>query len=334
MRKLVGLHLAVVGALALACPSLAAADVTAPAAVETDPVSHSGDAADDPAIWVNPSDPSRSLVIGTDKLGALEVYDLAGRRVQRWTGTSPNNVDIRGNLVATGDDDNSRMYFYEVDPAIQRLRYIGALDADVTEHGICMYRSRTSGRLYAYVTSYSGRMEQWEVWQGAGGAIGGRRVRGPWWVGGAWWPLIEGCVADDATGWLYVGEEADGIWRYGAEPYASTSARTLVDDASGPLYADVEGLALANGRLIASSQGDDSYVSYRTSDHAYLGKSRVASGASADGCSGTDGIDASSAYLGPSFPQGMFVCQDNSNNAPGSSGNQNFKYVRLERFGP
>ena len=55
----------------------------AQATVETTPVSHSGDAADDPAIWRNPIDPSRSIVIGNDKGGALEVYDLAGARIQR-----------------------------------------------------------------------------------------------------------------------------------------------------------------------------------------------------------------------------------------------------------
>ncbi len=53
------------------------------AIVETDPVGHTGDAADDPAIWVHPSDPSRSVVIGNDKGGSLEVYDLSGRRIQR-----------------------------------------------------------------------------------------------------------------------------------------------------------------------------------------------------------------------------------------------------------
>jgi 3-phytase len=37
--------------------------------VETTPVSHRGDAADDAAIWVNPSDPARSTIIGTDKVG-------------------------------------------------------------------------------------------------------------------------------------------------------------------------------------------------------------------------------------------------------------------------
>ena len=34
--------------------------------------------------------------------------------------------------------------------------------------------------------------------------------------------------------------------------------------------------------------------------------------------------------LGPAFPNGLFVCQDGFNDAPGTSGTQNFKYVRLD----
>src|SRR5262245_33263507 len=38
--------------------------------------------ADDPAIWVNPANPRRSLVIGTAKDAGLIVYDMSGRLVQ------------------------------------------------------------------------------------------------------------------------------------------------------------------------------------------------------------------------------------------------------------
>ena len=68
-------------------------DVTA--TVETDPVPNGGDAADDPAIWLHPTDPALSTVIGTDKEGGLAVYDLDGRQIQYLAGIRPNNVDIR-----------------------------------------------------------------------------------------------------------------------------------------------------------------------------------------------------------------------------------------------
>ncbi|MCI0633291.1 MAG: phytase, partial [Actinobacteria bacterium] len=35
--------------------------------VETDPTPNGGDSADDAAIWIHPSDPAQSVVIGTDK---------------------------------------------------------------------------------------------------------------------------------------------------------------------------------------------------------------------------------------------------------------------------
>src|SRR5215204_5123111 len=50
------------------------------AVVETDPVLETGDAADDPAIWYNEADPTRSVVVGNNKKGSLEVYDLTGHR--------------------------------------------------------------------------------------------------------------------------------------------------------------------------------------------------------------------------------------------------------------
>jgi len=54
---------------------------------------------DDPAIWLHPTDPAQSLIIGTDKDedGALYVYDLAGKIIEEKTVRNlkrPNNVDI------------------------------------------------------------------------------------------------------------------------------------------------------------------------------------------------------------------------------------------------
>jgi len=69
---------------------------TTPAArVQTEPVPTEGDAADDPAVWVHPTDPARSLVLGTDKKGGLHAYSLDGRDRQLVSpGSRPNNVDV------------------------------------------------------------------------------------------------------------------------------------------------------------------------------------------------------------------------------------------------
>ncbi|TMC67847.1 MAG: phytase [Chloroflexi bacterium] len=56
----------------------ASAPVDVTATMETAPAVNSGDAIDDPSVWVHPTDPSLSTIIDTDKreLGGLNVYDL------------------------------------------------------------------------------------------------------------------------------------------------------------------------------------------------------------------------------------------------------------------
>ncbi|MDO5616611.1 MAG: phytase, partial [Cruoricaptor ignavus] len=52
---------------------------------------------DDPAIWLHPTDFSKSLIIGTDKNseGGLFVFDLEGNIVNKILDLKrPNNVDI------------------------------------------------------------------------------------------------------------------------------------------------------------------------------------------------------------------------------------------------
>jgi len=62
---------------------------------------------DDPAIWIHPTDPSQSMIIGTDKNvdGALYVFDLNGKIDEEKTVRNlqrPNNVDIEYGLVLAG----------------------------------------------------------------------------------------------------------------------------------------------------------------------------------------------------------------------------------------
>ena len=88
-----------------------------------------------------------------------------------------------------------------------------------------------------------GRVEQWELLETRDGKVDARRVR-RFAVGSQ----TEGCLTDDESGDLYIGEEATGIWRYSAEPDADTE-RARVDSIGpdGHLDPEVEGLALARG---------------------------------------------------------------------------------------
>jgi 3-phytase len=304
------------------------------ASIETAPMPHEGDAADDPAIWVNPSNPARSAIIGTDKLGGLAVYDLAGRQIQYLPDGNMNNVDLRTNfilggqgvaLVAAGNRSGDRIALYRIDPATRRLKEVAARAITTLEvYGSCMYHSAKTGKLYYFVNSKAGAVEQWELFDDGKGRVDGRKVRA-FAVGSQ----TEGCVADDQLGHFYIGEEAVGIWRYGAEP-GDGDRRTLVDRAGwfGHLTSNIEGLALTYGLdgagyLVASSQGSSTYVLYRRGDNAYIGTFAIGDGNGIDAVSDTDGIDATAASLGPAFPQGAFVAQDGKNDG----GNQNFKLV-------
>lgn len=308
------------------------------ATVETEPVPHGGDAADDPAVWVDPTDPAASVVIGTDKQGGLLVYDLDGRQLQYLPVGEVNNVDVRTvddrALVVTGNRTDDSIGVYELDPGTRQLRDVaaGRLAPGLEVYGSCLYRSAESGRLFAFVTSKSGRVVQFELVEDGSGRVGGEPVRS--------FDLdsqIEGCVADDELGRLYVGEEDVGIWRYGAEP-TDGDERTAVAEVSGsgPLVADVEGLTIAAGPdgagyLIASSQGDDSYAVHRRGgDNEFVTSFRVVDGPDADGAEDTDGLVAETAPLGPDFPAGVLVVQDGENDG----GHQNFKLVPLDRLLP
>ncbi len=334
---------AIIGAIILpllsgcgsAAPTAVHDSVTSVAAtVETEPVPHEGDAADDPAIWVNPADPARSTIIGTDKLGGLAVYDLAGKQIQYLPDGNMNNVDLRAGfalggqsvaLVTAGNRSGNRIAIYRVDPATRRLEDVAARAITTLEvYGSCMYHSAKTSKLYYFVNSKAGAVEQWELFDDGKGRVDGRQVRA-FAVGSQ----TEGCVADDQLGRFYIGEEVVGIWRYGAEP-SDGDTRTQVDSADqrGHLTSNVEGLTLVDGAdgagyLIASSQGSSTYVLYRRGDNAYVGSFAIVDSNGIDAVSDTDGIDATAASLGPAFPQGLVVAQDGKNDG----GNQNFKLV-------
>ncbi|MDQ3947168.1 MAG: phytase [Actinomycetota bacterium] len=329
---------------AAAGPKAPAPELSVTADGETEPVGAAGDAADDMAFWVHPDDPAKSVVIGTDKEGALEVYDMAGKRLQAVDPTSrPGNVDLRPGFTLAGKTVDLigvvgyGMRFYTIDPATRTLTNVTAPDVKpgMPVAGMCMYHSPVSGKHYLFADTLAGEAAQYELVD-EGGKVNAHVVRGPWQIGSE----AEGCVFDDEKKILYVAEEAAGIWAYGAEPGDSTTDRKLVDGVApnGRLASDVEGLAIVyqpagGGYLMASSQGDDSFVVYqRNEPWEYVKKYKVDAGDITDRCSRTDGIDAVAADLGPLFPKGVFSCQDHINDAPGSTGNQDFKLVRLEKI--
>ncbi|MFH1176874.1 MAG: phytase [Acidobacteriota bacterium] len=305
--------------------------------VTTGPCHSAGDACDDTAIWIHPTDPSQSVIIGDDKKGGLVLWNLAGEEIQFIDGNKyMNNVDIRYNFPLTGtfasgqththvalvgvaNETDSALTLYKVNPHSMpagRLEYANGTIAASTlprakklVYGGCMYYSQEMGKYYFFANWKDGTVEQIEL---SGGSSVGGTVARTFDVGGQ----VEGCVADDVQQSFYIGEEDVGIWRYDAEP-AAGATRVAVDrvgSATG-LKADVEGLTLyymsdGNGYLIASGQsaGADvrNVVYARAGNNAWLGTFRVGD------VDETDGMDATNFPLGPTFAHGVLITHDAS----------------------
>jgi 3-phytase len=311
--------------------------------VETEPADSYGDAADDPAIWIDKRDPSRSVVIATDKKLGLNVYDLKGKRLQVVPDGRMNNVDLREGfmlagkattIVAATNRTTRSISLYRFDTARRRLESIaaGTLEAGMSDpYGLCMYRSAKSGQYYVIANdSVDGKYRQWRVLD-RGGKAAIELVREI-----AVGSQAEGCAADDELGQLYIAEEDVGLWVYSAEPDGGEQRTAIDKTEGGNLHADVEGVSIyygANGKgyVIASNQGEDNYAVYRReAPHTFVGKFHVVANETLgiDGSSETDGLDVVSAPLGPDYPAGLLVVQDGRNLMPAQR--QNFKYVSMQ----
>ncbi|VXD06428.1 3-phytase [Sphingomonas sp. T1] len=328
MRGLPLVALILAGCATTSVPQTATAPLVA-ATAETDPVDTAADAADDPAIWRNPADPAKSLVIGTDKKAGIHVYSLAGKRLSFTPADRLNNVDLRTvgtRVIAAASDranvDAAHVSLFTLDTAAARLAPLGRFPVGPGEaYGMCLWTRARDHALFGFVVLKDGRIDQVAI-DVSGTVPKVTTVRSMKLASQA-----EGCVVDDRTGLLYVAEEDVGLWRFDADPAAPATATPIAQVDGKTLVADAEGLALApsgrrGGYLVVSSQGDNAYTLYRLPGVTYAGRFRIGGGA-IDGTSDTDGIDLMLGDFGPAYPGGLFVAQD-GDNAPDT---QNFKFV-------
>ncbi len=135
----------------------------------------------------------------------------------------------------------------------------------------------------------------------------------------------EGCVADDQNDLLFLGEEDVGVWRFAADAKADTKGELVIKADGDVLVADVEGLALLPAEpgnppyLLASSQGNDSYVLFQaTAPYKAVARFRIRlnSELGIDGSSETDGLELTTLSLGKGFEQGAVIVQDGRNRMP------------------
>ncbi|MET3128864.1 3-phytase [Arcicella rosea] len=295
----------------------------------TEPVKHD---TDDPAVWINPQDASKSLIIGTDKDidGALYVYDLQGkiqedkvvRNLKR-----PDNVDIEYGLIlnnkATDIAVTTERFTHKL--RIYTLPDMKPVDnggIEVFENetgaefrdlmGIALYKNKT-GKIYAIVGRKSGPTDGTYLWQylleddGTGqvkatlvrkfGAYSGKKE-------------IESIAVDDELGYVYYSDEGVGVRKYFAEP--SKGNQELALFATTGFTEDHEGISIyqtskKTGYILVSDQGANQFhifsregTAQNPNEHLLLKVVKVKAVQS-------DGSEVVSVPLNSTFKKGLFI---------------------------
>ncbi len=303
---------------------------------QTAPVNRFGDAADDPAFWINSAYPNKSLILGTDKKYGLNVYALNGSLLQTLPVGRVNNVDVRQGIatpsgtvdIAVASNRSSQslsIFTIGANGNVALLDHYPTTLSDV--YGLCS--GIINDALHVVVNDTDGRFQEYEV-QFENTAAKVKLV--------SEFTLPsqpEGCAIDDASGMLYYGEESTGVWmRSLTNPTFSAARIAAIND---DVHADIEGMDIyifeGQRFLIVSSQGNNRFAVYALDDNnRLLGTFGIKMNHEdgIDGVSETDGLAVTSMPLGASYPLGMMVVQDGRNVLPMSP--QNFKIINGQKL--
>lgn len=311
---------------------------TLTADIETTPTPQGSedDSADDPAIWVNPTNPEKSIIFGTDKKGGIGSYALDGKEIAYDAVGKMNNIDIRQNVmmngekldVLVGSNRSTKSLILAIIQKDGSLDFKTVAGTDILQensvYGFAL--GYVNNKLLAFVNNKKGDVfifnlvtnnEEWTA-----NLLKKIKVNSQ----------PEGMVVDDEKEVIYIGEEEKGIWRVDLNNY-NFYLLPQSQEADNPyLKYDIEGLTLyapknEKGYLIASSQGNNSYAIYeREGDNKYITSFRIVDGV-IDGVEETDGIDAIVTPLGDNFPNGILVVQDGFNYDGKKKKSQNFKII-------
>lgn len=253
--------------------------------VETAALPHD---ADDPAIWLHPTDPGRSLILATDKIaekGGLYVFGLDGKLRQTLAPLDrPNNVDVeygvtlgsrQVDIAVVTERKQHRLRVYAipadggalVDLAPAGIPVLAGQAGEASEPmGVALYKRPRDGATFALVAPKTGATADY-LWQyrleaDAAGAPTGTLVRrfGAFSRRGAT-PLeigeIEAVVVDDELGYVYYSDERFGIRKWQADPEHADAGRELAVFGREGYAGDREGLAIyapmTTGRTDGSS---------------------------------------------------------------------------------
>ncbi|KAJ3578100.1 hypothetical protein NPX13_g2462 [Xylaria arbuscula] len=309
---------------------------------------------DDPAIWISPINKTLSTIITTVKSedgAGFGVFDLTGKKIQTIAAEEPNNVDViysfpAGDkvvdLVYAACRGDNTLCIFEIFQNGTLAPIPGGIQPtkdDYDVYGSCVYRSRITGKQYLFVNAKTAEYLQFELsWNDTLQALETTLVRN--FTGGSG-GQVEGCVSDEANGWVIIGEEPRALWRYGAEPDDDVSEGVLIAEVGdGHSYPDFEGVTLIEGAtandgfILVSQQGVSAYnVFRRAPPHEYIETFTTIENTQkgVDAVTNTDGITAIGTSLGSDFPHGLVVVHDDANQLPtgGTSDEASFKLISL-----
>jgi len=295
--------------------------------VETEPVFAGDDAADDMCVLENIINPESSLIISSDKKYGIIVYDLEGVKLYDYEVGRINNVDIlpsrslQNKYIVAGTNrtyNSIDIYLFNSAGELENLILRKEIPSLKDVYGITFYRDDFN--TYLFISDKKGNVEQWSY---NNDEVNSeikfvRKLK--------FSSLVEGLVADESKGKIYIGQERKGIWELNAFP-SFDSQKKLIFKKSKNFKPDFEGLALRDdgngeGYLIASVQGSNGYliIDRKSLDAKIF--FRIIHSDKIDGTTETDGIDVTSIKTSK-FPNGFFIAQDDDNDGL----NQNFKLV-------
>lgn len=248
----------------------------------TDTVLHD---TDDPAVWINPTDPAKSLIIGTDKDqdGGLYVFDLNGKMQPGKTVHGlqrPDNVDVEYGLMLGGKPTDIAV---ATERFTHKLRVFSLPDMKPvdggglamfvgetgTEYrdlmGISLYKNK-AGKIYAIVGRKNGPTDGTYLWQylldedDGTGIVKASLVRKFGNYSGL--KEIESIAVDDQLGYVYYSDEGKGVHQYYADPEKGNQELALF--ATTGFTQDHEGISLYNltdstGYILVSDQGANKF---------------------------------------------------------------------------
>ncbi len=298
---------------------------------------------DDPAIWIHPSDPSKSLIIGTNKVaapvGAVVVFGLDGTIRQTIAGVDrPNNIDIEQGVrlgdrtldiavVAERLQQRLRVFSIHADGAgLAELGTVPVLAGETGDRsepmGIGLYKRPSDGAVFAIVAPKLGGATDY-LWQYRLDADGPRGVKGTLvrrfgnfsGIGAAPGEVgeIEAIVVDDALGYVYYSDERYAVRKWHADPGHQAAGQELAAFGLTGYQGDREGLAIysrvgGTGYLVSTDQipGGSVFKLYRREGEPGAPHTHVVVREIKTSADETDGIEATSTAL-PGFPEGLLV---------------------------